>query len=219
MRPRAILFDLDGTLVDSAPDLAGAANQLRQQHGLEALPLETYRPRAGSGARGMLAAGFGLSADAPVYEVMRQAFLALYEQRLLQSTTVFEAIPSLLARLEELDCAWGVVTNKALYLAEPMLIGLDLRHRLSVLVCGDSTPHLKPHPAPLLEAARRLGHAADQCIYVGDDERDMRAGRSSGMKTLSAAWGYLGPDSKIEDWGADAVLQSPGDLLNWLDLP
>lgn len=216
MRCRAVLFDLDGTLVDSAPDLAGAANELRQRHGLDPLPLLAYRARAGSGARGMLAVGFGLSSDAAPYAAMREEFLAIYEKCLLRSTAPFAAIPPLLDALEGRDCPWGVVTNKALHLAEPLLVGLGLRHRLSVLVCGDSTPHLKPHPEPLLEAARRLGQAPGQCIYIGDDERDMRAGRSAGMITLAASWGYIGPDERVDTWGAHDILQTPSQLLKWL---
>ena len=219
MRPRTILFDLDGTLVDSAPDLAAAANELRTRHGLQALPLQAYRPRAGSGARGMLAVGFGLSPQEPGYAATRQAFLTLYAQRLLRSTTVFAEVLPLLAEIESRSCAWGVVTNKALGLTEPLLCGLALRQRLSVLVCGDCTPHLKPHPAPLLEAARRLDQPPEQCIYIGDDERDMRAGRAAGMITLAAAWGYLGPDPKLHEWEADGILRSPGDLLKWLEMP
>ncbi|MCZ2290522.1 MAG: HAD-IA family hydrolase [Burkholderiales bacterium] len=219
MRRGAILFDLDGTLVDSAPDLAGAANELRALHGRPPLPLEAYRPLAGSGARGMLAAGFGLLPSHPDYPSMRAAFLSLYERRLLQSTTVFSAVLPVLARLEESGRSWGIVTNKALYLAEPLLAGVRLRHRAAVVVGGDSTPHLKPHPAPLLHAAHVLGVDAADCVYVGDDPRDMQAGRAAGMAALAASWGYMGPDARLDEWGADAVLRVPDDLLNWLGLP
>lgn len=219
MRVRAVLFDLDGTLVDSAPDLAGAADELRAQQGLPPLPYEAYRPRAGSGARGMLAAAFGLTPADEAYAPLRAAFLSLYQRRLLQASAVFPAVPAMLARIEASGCPWGVVTNKALYLAEPLLEGLALRQRAAVLVGGDSTPHTKPHPAPLLHAAAALGVDAADCVYVGDDARDMQAGRAAGMATLAAAWGYLGPEAKIEDWPAHGIVPSPAELLNWLDLP
>ena len=219
MRFDAVLFDLDGTLVDSAPDLAGAANELRAQHGRPPLPYEAYRPLAGSGARGMLSAAFGLAPGDENYLTLREAFLGLYQRRLLQASSVFAAVPTMLARIEASGRPWGVVTNKALYLAEPLLTGLALRHRAAVLVGGDSTPHTKPHPAPLLHAAGRLGLDAARCVYVGDDARDVQAGRAAGMATVAAAWGYLGPDARLDDWGASGIVDSPDDLLKWLDLP
>lgn len=215
----AVLFDLDGTLVDSAPDLAAAANEQRAAHGLPALPFERLRPRVGSGARGMVGAAFGLAPGDAGYEALRDDFLARYERRLLRETALFARVAPVLDRLEALELPWGIVTNKALRYAEPLVQGLELHLRSAVLVGGDSTPHTKPHPAPLLEAARRLGLAAQRCVYVGDDPRDIRAGRAAGMATLAAAWGYLGDGEPIADWGADAVIEEPASLLRWLELP
>jgi len=219
LRCEAVLFDLDGTLVDSAPDLAAAANEQRAAHGLPALPFERLRPRVGSGARGMVGAAFGLAPGDPGYDALRDDFLARYERRLLRETALFARVAPVLDRLEALALPWGIVTNKALRYAEPLVQGLALHRRSTVLVGGDSTPHSKPHPAPLLEAARRLGVAARRCVYVGDDPRDIRAGRAAGMATLAAAWGYLGEGEPVADWGADAVLDEPASLLHWLELP
>jgi len=219
LRVVAVLFDLDGTLVDSAPDLAGAANDLRAEHGLAPLPYERLRPMVGSGARGMVGAAFGVVPGDERFPRLRDAFLARYEQRLLQDTAVFDAMKPVLAALEGCGLPWGIVTNKALRFAEPLAAGLGLDRRAAVLVGGDSTPHAKPHPAPLLEAARRLGIAPAGCVYVGDDLRDVTAGRAAGMATLAAGWGYLGEGEAIEDWGADAVIAEPAQLLRWLELP
>ena len=214
----AVLFDLDGTLIDSAPDLAGAANDLRAAHGLPAMPFERLRPMVGSGARGMVAAAFGAVPGDEHYESLRLAFLARYEARLLQETRVFAAMVPVLSVLDAASLPWGIVTNKALRFAEPVVAGLSLQARSAVLVGGDSTPHAKPHPAPLLEAARRLGIGPGQCVYVGDDPRDIQAGQAAGMATLAAAWGYLGTGPAIGDWGADAVIEQPHALLQWLEL-
>ena len=218
-RVQAVLFDLDGTLVDSAPDLAGAANDLRAEHGLPPLPYESLRPMVGTGARGMVGVAFGRAPGDEGFEVLRDAFLARYERRLLQETAVFAAMHAVLQRLEAAPLPWGIVTNKALRFASPLVQGLDLHRRSAVLIGGDSTPHAKPHPAPLLEAARQIGVDPAHCVYVGDDHRDIVAGRAAGMATLAAGWGYLGQGEAIEDWGADAVVTEPAALLQWLDLP
>jgi 2-phosphoglycolate phosphatase len=217
-RADAVLFDLDGTLVDSAPDLAGAANDLRLARGLPALPFDRLRPMVGAGARGMLGAAFGLAPGDDGYDALREAFLTRYEQRLLQETAVFAAMQPVLASLQASSMRWGIVTNKVLRYAEPLVAGLELSTRAAVLIGGDSTPFAKPHPAPLLEAARRLGVAPGRCVYVGDDLRDVHAGRAAGMATLAAAWGYLGDGDAIEAWGADAVIDEPAALLHWLEL-
>lgn len=219
MRFDAVLFDLDGTLVDSAPDLAGAVNELLQQHGRPPLPLEELRPMAGAGARGMLGLGFGVTPADAGYEDLRRAFIDRYRRRLLQQTTVFEAVPELLTSIESAGRPWGVVTNKAVDLAEPLLQGLGLQPRAAVLVGGDTTPHPKPHPAPLLHATRALGVDAARCVYIGDDARDVQAGRAAGMTTVAVGWGYLGRGEHIDDWGADHVAATPGSLLNWLRVP
>jgi N-acetyl-D-muramate 6-phosphate phosphatase len=215
---RAVLFDLDGTLVDSAPDLAGAANDLRAERGLAPLPYAALRPMVGAGARGMVGAAFGVAPGEAGYETLRDAFLARYEGRLLQQTAVFAAMQPVLAALEAARLPWGIVTNKALRFAEPLVAGLALQARAAVLIGGDSTPFTKPHPEPLREAARRLGVEPADCVYVGDDHRDVTAGRAAGMPTLAAAWGYLGNGEPIAAWGADAVIEEPPQLLQWLGL-
>jgi len=217
-KPRAILFDLDGTLIDSAPDLAGAANALRAVHGLEPLPYEQLRPMVGAGARGMVSIAFGVAPGDERFEPLRDAFLARYEQAMLERTRVFDGIHAMLASMEAAGIAWGIVTNKATRFAIPVAQGLGLAPRAGALICGDTTPHSKPHPEPLWEAARRLGHAPADCLYVGDDLRDVQAGRAAGMATLIAGWGYLGQGDHVDTWGADAVVESPSALLNWLQL-
>jgi 2-phosphoglycolate phosphatase len=215
-RCEAVLFDLDGTLVDSAPDLAGAANDLRAQRGLPPLAFELLRPMVGAGARGMVGAAFGTRPGDVQFEALRDAFLARYAERLLDRTMVFDAMHPVLQALEAVGMRWGIVTNKAARFTEPIVDGLALRARASALVCGDTTPHSKPHPAPLLEGARQLGLQAARCVYVGDDQRDVVAGRAAGMATLVALWGYLGDGPPVHEWGADAILGTPADLLNWL---
>lgn len=211
-----VLFDLDGTLVDSAPDLAGAANDLRAMHGLPPLGLEQLRPMVGAGARGMVGVAFGVKPGEPTFEPLRDAFLDRYAQRLLLHTRVFDRMHAVLATIEQAGLRWGIVTNKAMRFTEPIVAGLQLGSRVAALVAGDTTPHAKPHPEPLLEAARQMALAPARCVYVGDDHRDVEAGRAAGMATLAAAWGYLGTGVTVHEWGADQVLDVPDDLLNWL---
>jgi phosphoglycolate phosphatase len=215
-RYAAVLFDLDGTLVDSAPDLAATANAMRLARGLAAVDYHELRPMAGSGARGMLARAFGLTPSETDYATYRDEFHDLYEQRMLDSTGAFEGIAPMLAALRARGLPWGIVTNKARRFAEPMVRALPELHAAAALVCGDCTPHTKPHPAPLLEAARRLGLEPGRCIYVGDDKRDVDAGRAAGMATVAVAWGYLGPGAVIEEWSAGRIIGAPGDLLDYL---
>ncbi len=213
---RAVLFDLDGTLVDSAPDLSGAANDMRLARGLPAMPYESFRPLVGSGARGMVGAAFGVGPDEPEFAPLRDEFLTRYEQRMTRETTVFANIWPLLTALEALAIPWGIVTNKAMHFTDPLIRALRLHARAAVVVAGDSTPHAKPHPAPLIEAARRIGVEPRHCAYVGDDLRDVQAGRSAGMTTVAVRWGYLGLGDLIEAWGADHIADSPADVLKWL---
>lgn len=215
---QAVLFDLDGTLVDSAPDLVGAANDLREAHGLLPLDYSQLRPMVGTGARGMLDAAFGVGPESPRFEALRDDFLLRYEARILRETRVFGDMESVLATLESAGLPWGIVTNKVQRFSAPLVQGLGLKARCAVLISGDTTPHAKPHPRPLLEAALRLGLAPERCVYVGDDERDVLAGRGAGMRTLAAAWGYLGRGETIERWNADAVLSVPSELLKWLGM-
>jgi phosphoglycolate phosphatase len=217
-RVDAVLFDLDGTLVDSAPDLAGAVNDLRATHGRPPLAFDVLRPMVGSGARGMVGVAFGVKPGDSEFEPLRDAFLVRYAERLLQHTRVFDAMHAVLEGIEASGLRWGIVTNKAMRFTDPIVAGLQLQTRVAALVAGDTTPHAKPHPAPLLEAARQLALAPQRCVYVGDDLRDMQAGQAAGMATLAAGWGYLGAGAAVHEWGADAVLAHPGELLNWLRL-
>jgi 2-phosphoglycolate phosphatase len=213
-----VLFDLDGTLIDSAPDLAGAANAMRVARGRPALALEALRPMVGSGARGMVGIAFGAKPGDADYDALRDEFLARYAAGLLERTAVFAAVAPVLDRLDAAGLRWGIVTNKAERFTHPIVAGLGLDRRAAVVICGDTTPHSKPHPAPLLEAARRAGVTAAECIYVGDDHRDVMAGRAAAMATLVAAWGYLGQAEPVHAWQADAVLSDPDELLQWLEV-
>lgn len=215
----AVLFDLDGTLIDSAPDLGYAADLLRVKRGMPSLPLEDYRTMAGAGARGLIGVAFGIGPDHPDYLPLREEFFANYDDCLTQRTQPFEAVPAMLEALEQAGLTWGVVTNKSERFTLPLTARMTLFKRASAVVAGDTTPHPKPHPAPLLEAARRLGLAPEQCLYVGDDERDIVAGKAAGMPTVAALYGYLGLAADVQAWKADAVIENPLELLNFLELP
>ena len=210
---RAVLFDLDGTLIDSAPDLGAAADQLRTDRGLPSFPLEAYRPMAGAGARGMLGVAFGMTPDHPDFEAFREEFFVNYERRMTVLTRAFDGIPEMVEAIVCQGLAWGVVTNKSMRFAGPLTRLMPLFATAGTVVGGDSTPHAKPHPAPLLEAARQLGLAPGQCLYVGDDERDIVAGRAAGMPTVAATYGYLGAKTDVAAWGADACIESPLGLM------
>ena len=202
-----VLFDFDGTLADTAPDLAAAANQQRTARGLPPLPYETLRPVASQGARGLLRVALGLAPEDVEYPDVRDRFLQDYAAGMDAQSRLFPGVPELLATLEQHGLAWGIVTNKVAWLAEPLIARLGLAP--AVTVCGDTTPHPKPHPAPLQHAARQAGFAPEACLYIGDDLRDIRAGKAAGMPTLAAAWGYCGDAAPVHTWQADAVIDSP----------
>ena len=209
--PRAILFDLDGTLADTAPDLAGAINQVRSARGLAPAPYESLRPVASAGARGLIGAAFGLQPEDPGYDELRTAFLENYEAAIAVQSRLFDGIPVLLQGLQADGLSWGIVTNKAARFTDRLVPQIGLQHARCV-ISGDTTPHAKPHPAPLLEAARRIALAPQECWYVGDDLRDVQAGRAAGMVTIAAGWGYCG-NIEPATWGADALVATPLDLL------
>jgi phosphoglycolate phosphatase len=209
---KAVLFDLDGTLIDSAPDLGAAADKMRVDRGLPSLPLEKYRPMAGAGARGMLGIAFGITPEHPDFADLREEFFRNYESCMTQRTYVFEGVKQLIESLVQRDVAWGVVTNKSMRFAGPLTKGMPLFSTARAVVGGDSTPHPKPHPAPLLEAARLVGVRPIDCVYVGDDVRDVQAGKAAGMATVAATYGYLGT-TDVKEWGADVHIETPLALL------
>lgn len=213
---RAVLFDLDGTLIDSAPDLGAAADQMRVGRGMPSLPLEAYRPMAGAGARGVLGIAFGITPADPAFEALKEEFFRNYEQCMSQRTTIFEGVPELIERIQHAGLPWGVVTNKSKRFTDPLTKRMALFNEARAIVSGDTTPHAKPHPEPLLEAARRLGVAPWHCLYVGDDERDIAAGHAAGMGTVAASYGYLGLAADISQWGAHAQIKYPLELLQLL---
>ena len=212
----AVLFDLDGTLIDSAPDLGAAADQMRTDRGLISLPLSDYRPMAGAGARGMIGVAFGLAPGHAQFEALKEEFFRNYESRLTVLTYAFDGVAELIVDIVNQGLKWGVVTNKSVRFTLPLTNAMPLFSTAQTVISGDTTPHAKPHPAPLLEAARQLGVAPERCIYVGDDERDIVAGRAAGMPTVAAAYGYLGDSADTEAWKADATITAPGLLLNFL---
>ena len=213
---QAVLFDLDGTLIDSAPDLGAAVDKMRVDRGLPSLPLARYRPMAGAGARGMIGVAFGLTPEHADFAALREEFFSNYERCMTQRTYAFEGVPELIAHLVALDIPWGVVTNKAARFTDPLTRAMPLFSSARAVVSGDTTPHAKPHPEPLLEAARRLDIEPVRCLYVGDDERDIVAGRAARMGTVAATYGYLGQQTDSAQWGAHASINSPAALLQLL---
>jgi N-acetyl-D-muramate 6-phosphate phosphatase len=214
----AVLFDLDGTLADTAPDLAAAVNRMRRDQGLGALPIERLRPFASAGARGLVFAGLGVKPEDAEYEALRETFLDFYAEDLCVHTRLFPGIGELLADLARRKLAWGVVTNKATRFTERLVAELKLAVEPACVVCGDSTPHLKPHPAPLLLAAERLAIDPKRCWYLGDDLRDIQAARAAGMRPVAVEWGYHHPDKGAPaEWQADAVISRPSEMLSLLE--
>ena len=215
MPSRAVLFDLDGTLADTAPDLAAAVNRMRTEQGHERLPLERLRPFASAGARGLVHAAFGVKPGDAEYESMRETFLDFYAERVCRETRLFPGIAELLRELRNRDLRWGIVTNKATRFTEAIVAALKLSP--DCVACGDTTPHLKPHPASLLHAAEQLGLPPADCCYLGDDLRDMKAARAAGMRPIAVDWGYHHPDSGVPGtWEAEVVIAHPLDLLKRL---
>ena len=215
----AVLFDLDGTLIDSAPDLGAAVDKMRVQRGLPSLPLEQYRPMAGAGARGMIGIAFGITPEHADFEAMKEEFFVNYENCMTERTRIFEGVHDMIAALVSQGLPWGVVTNKSSRFTDPLTSAMPLFATAGTIVSGNTTPHAKPHPEPLFEAARRLSVDPARCVYVGDDERDIVAGLAAGMGTVAATYGYLGQQTDIARWNAHLHIDSPLKLLNYLNKP
>jgi len=210
-----VLFDFDGTLADTAADLAAAVNRMRVEQGHEPMPLEKLRPFASAGARGLVHAAFGVKPGDAEYAALRESFLDFYAERICEETRLFPGIPELLDELRARGLRWGVVTNKATRFTEAILVSLGLKP--DCVACGDTTPHLKPHPASLLHAAEQLKLAPASCWYLGDDLRDMQAANAAGMRAVAVEWGYHHPESGGPGtWDAEAVIAHPLDLLRRL---
>lgn len=212
----AVLFDLDGTLADTAPDLAAAVNKMQRVRGLPETPLDALRRLASAGARGLLGGAFGITPETPGYDAMRDEFLANYAADICVQTTLFPGIAEVLDELEARGVRWGIVTNKAMRLTAPLVELLGLASRAACVVGGNTTPHPKPHPAPLLHAAGLLALAPDRIIYVGDDLRDIQAGYAAGMATVAAAYGYCGDGAAPGDWRAQHLVGTTGELRDLL---
>ncbi len=213
----AVLFDLDGTLADTAPDMARTVNAMRDRRGLAPVAIERVRPHVSKGARGMICAAFEIAVEHPDFPAMREEFLEIYAGGLCVDTRLFPGMAELLDRLDAQGVAWGVVTNKFERFARPLMEGLGLAARAGVIIGGDTCPRPKPFPDPLLFAASTLGVAPQYTLYVGDDERDVQAARAAGMPVIVAGYGYLGDGSPPTHWGADAIVDSPSGIGPWME--
>lgn len=216
MTLRAVLFDLDGTLVDTAPDMGAAVNELRVERGLEPLEAERIRPWVSHGSPGVLKIAFGIERDAADFEELRDRFLALYEARLSRETKLFDGMQAVLDTLYAKGLAWGIVTNKPGWLTDPLLADLGITPPPACAISGDTTAHRKPHPEPILHACRALGVEPSQALYVGDAERDIQAAHAAGMSALAAGYGYLHAHEDPAEWQPDGIIRAPADLLQWI---
>jgi len=215
---RTILFDLDGTLLDTAPDLAYALNTVLAEQARDALPFEVIRPWVSFGGIALVKLGFPeIPADSDQFEDLRQRLLCVYLENIARQTRPFPGMDALLDDIEALDMNWGVVTNKPGWLTGPLLDTLQLSSRAACVISGDTTTERKPHPEPMLHACRLAGSHADQCLYVGDARRDIEAGHNAGMLTMVALFGYIPTDEEPAQWGADAMVEHPDGVMNWLE--
>jgi len=212
----AVLFDLDGTFADTAPDMAYALNLLLASHGRPALPFEAIRPHVSHGGKAMVGLGFGLAPGDEGFDALRREFLDIYAANLVRETTPFPGMLALVTDLEERGILWGIVTNKPAWLTDPLMETLGLTRRAACVVSGDTAARAKPHPDPLLHACRLIGREPDDCWYVGDSERDVAAGLAAGTGTLVALFGYLGVGEDPAGWGADGMIREPIEVLDWL---
>ena len=216
---RGLLLDLDGTLLDTAPDMAGALNRLLREEGRPELPFASVRPHVSHGAAALVRLGFGTQLPEAEFERLRRRFLAVYSEHLSAGTRLFPGFGAVLDRLDAARVPWGIVTNKPAFLTEPLLVALALATRAGCVVCGDTFPERKPHPRPMLHAAGAIGLPPAAFVYVGDAQRDIDAGRAAGMRTLAAAFGYLEAGEDPAGWQPDGVIGEPLEVLAWLDLP
>jgi len=217
LRPfSAILFDLDGTLVDTAPDLAFALNTLLEQEGFTALAYDAIRPVASNGSPGLLFLGFGILPDHKDYPLLQQRFIELYQDNITRETALFDGMEEVLSALEKANISWGIVTNKPAFLTAPLLKQLNLAHRAGCIVSADTTPFSKPHPAPMFHACEIIKHKPEQCLYIGDAARDIEAGKNANMQTVAALYGYISSDDNPDHWQADSSINHPRDILQWL---
>ncbi|MCW9025338.1 MAG: HAD-IA family hydrolase [Gammaproteobacteria bacterium] len=215
-RIKTVLFDLDGTLADTAPDLAAALNSVLVNNGRESLPYETIRPVVSHGGQALIKLGFQLESDDPGFDPLRQELLDYYQQNIATHTCLFPGMDTILEIIENSGLNWGVVTNKPAWLTEPLMEALHLSQRAASIVSGDTLDERKPHPAPLLYACEQAGSKAKECLYVGDAERDIIAGNRAGMTTLVALFGYLDETDTPNKWNADAMIHTPEEILHWL---
>jgi 2-phosphoglycolate phosphatase len=213
---RAVLFDLDGTFADTAPDLAAALNHARAARKLPPLPLEVLRPQASHGSRGLIKIGFGIEPGHPDFEVLRQIFLDHYEQNICVHTRLFEDMGLLVGELERRNMRWGIVTNKPHRYTVPLMQALGYAERAACLISGDTCAHAKPHPEPMLRACQMIGVPPDQCLYVGDDLRDMQAANAAGISGIIASYGYVSDDASVENWNAQGSVKKPMELIDYL---
>lgn len=214
---RTVLFDLDGTLADTAPDLAHALNRVRLEEGRPALALEAVRPVVSLGGRALIELGFGLTPGDRDFDRIRARFLDHYREHLAVHTRLFPGMPEVLDNLEARGVTWGIVTNKASWLTAPLITQLGLLERTACVVSGDTTAHRKPHPEPLLHACAQARSPPEACVYVGDSRHDAAAARGAGMPMLVALFGYIPTGDEPAEWGADGTIETPTGLLGWLD--
>jgi len=217
MKLNAILFDMDGTILDSAPDFIVVTNQLLEAHSLPKVNPEVVRQVVSGGAKAMVQAAFGLSEDSPQLEPLRLAFLTLYQDHCAVNSKLYDGIAELLTDLEKAAIKWGIVTNKPERFAKPILARLGLAERCSVLVCPEQVTHCKPSPEPLLLACQQLAIAPSTVLYVGDDQRDIESGNEAGCKTVAVSYGYVHPTDNSHNWGAGAVVDSVQALRQLID--
>jgi len=215
---KAVLFDLDGTFADTAPDLAAALNHTRATRQLPPLSLEIIRPQASHGSRGLLKLGFGIEPEHPGYNTLRDIFLEYYERNICVHTRLFGDMAELVDDLERRNIKWGIVTNKPHRFTLPLMQALGMASRAACLISGDTCAHAKPHPEPMLKACELTGVAPAQCLYLGDDLRDMQAANASGMRGIIASYGYVSDDASIENWKAQGSIAKPTELLAYLTL-